>query len=379
MCRLVPLGLEKGDLTRMTRATQLKKPKRRRVVAGVDTHADTHHAAVLLLNGGRLADAQFPASATGYAQLTEWLRSFGRVHAVGVEGTGSYGAGLARHLHAAGITVIEVNRPDRRARRLVGKSDPLDAYAAAEAVLAGRATAIPKLGTGIVEAIRALHRTRASAVKARTAAINELRALLVTAPAAVRDQLRELSATALVNTCARLRPDHQRLTDPEQATKQALRRLAARHRALSEEITELHSQLSALLTHACPALLATFGVGVETAAQLLITIGDNPDRIGSEAAFAALCGVAPIPASSGKTRKHRLSRGGDRQANRALHIITLARLRNCPHTRAYAARRTTDGLSTKDIIRCLKRYLARQLYKTLTNTNTPTKDLQPAT
>jgi transposase len=363
----------------MARATQLKKPKRRRIVGGVDTHADTHHAAVLLMHGGRVADAEFPATAAGHAQLLAWLRGFGRLHAVGVEGTGSYGAGLARHLHAAGVRVVEVSRPDRRQRRLAGKSDPLDAYAAAEAVLAGRATALPKLGTGIVEAIRALHLTRASAVKARTVAINELRALLVTAPAGLRDQLRELSTTALVDTCARLRPASDRLADPEQATKQALRRLAGRYRALSEEITDLDGQLRTLVTRACPALPATFGVGVETAAQLLITIGDNPDRIRSEAAFAALCGVAPVPASSGKTRnKHRLSRGGDRQANRALYMITITRLHRCPRTRAYATRRTAEGLSTKDIIRCLKRYLAREIYKTLTSTNTPTKDLEPA-
>jgi transposase len=363
----------------MARATQLRKPKRRRIVGGVDTHADTHHAAVLLLNGGRVADAEFPATATGYAQLLDWLRGFGRLHAVGVEGTGCYGAGLARHLHAAGVTVVEVNRPDRRQRRLSGKSDPLDAYAAAEAVLAGWAGALPKLGTGIVEAIRVLHLTRASAVKACTVAINELRALLVTAPAGLRDQLRDLSTTALIDTCARLRPAGDHLADPEQATKQALHRLARRHRTLSEEITELDGQLRALVTRACPALLAVFGVGVETAAQLLITIGDNPDRVRCEAAFAALCGVAPVPATSGKTRnKHRLSRGGDRQANRALYMITITRMHRCARTRAYVARRTTQGLSTKDIIRCLKRYLAREIYKTLTSTNTPTKDLQPA-
>jgi transposase len=360
----------------MARTTQLKKPKRRRVVGGVDTHADTHHAAVLLMNGGRLADAEFPATAAGYAQLTTWLRSFGRLHAVAVEGTGSYGAGLARQLHAAGITVIEVNRPDRRARRLVGKSDPLDAYAAADAVLAGRATALPKLGTGIVEAIRALHGTRAGAVKTRTATLNQLRALLVTAPAGLRDQLRSLGTTALVDACARLRPSLE-LADPNQATKYALRSLARRHQAFTTEISELDTRLRPLVSQACPALIAVHGVGPETAAQLLITLGDNPDRIHSEAAFAALCGVAPIPASSGKTNKHRLSRGGDRQANRALYMITLTRLHRCPRTRAYATRRTTQGLSTKDIIRCLKRYLAREIYKTLTSTNTPTKDLEP--
>lgn len=346
-------------------------------MGGVDTHADTHHAAVLLINGGRLADAQFPATAAGYAQLLDWLRGFGRLHAVGVEGTGSYGAGLARHLHAAGVTVVEVSRPDRRQRRLVGKSDPLDAYAAGEAVLAGRASAIPKLGTGIVEGIRALHLARAGAVKARTATGNELGALLVTAPAQLRDQLRQPGLGALVDACARLRPSGD-LADPGQAVKVALRSLAGRYRTLSEEITELDSQLRPRVIQACPQLIALPGVGPETAAQLLATIGDNPDRVGSEAAFAALCGVAPIPASSGRTTKHRLSRGGDRQANRALYIIAITRLGSCPRTRAYAARRTTEGLTKKDIIRCLKRYLAREIHKTLTRANTPTKDLEPA-
>jgi transposase len=353
----------------MPRTTQLKKPARRRVVGGVDTHADTHHAAVLLMNGTRVADAQFPATRAGYAQLLDWLRSFGRPHAVGVEATGAYGAALARHLHTARVRVIEVNRPDRRQRRQQGKSDPLDAYAAADAVLARRATAIPKLGTGIVEAIRTLHLTRAGAVKARTAAINELRALLVTAPAGLRDQLRALGPAALVHACTRLRPSPDP-TNPEQAIKHALRSLARRYRTLTEEITDLDRQLQPLLHRACPHLLAQRGVGPETAAQLLTTAGDNPDRITTEAGFAALCGVAPVPASSGKTRRYRLSRGGDRQANRALHIIALARLATCPHTRAYMTRRTTEGLSKKDIIRCLKRYIAREIHKILTTTNT---------
>lgn len=358
----------------MAQATQLKKSRHRRIVGGVDTHADTHHAAVLLMNGTRLADAQFPATASGYTQLLDWLRSFGRPHAVGVEGTGAYGAALARHLHSHQIRVVEVNRPDRRQRRQQGKSDPLDAYAAADAVLAGRATAAPKLGTGVIEAIRAVHLSRAGAVKARTAAINELRALLVTSPAGLRDQLRALSPAALIHTCARLRPNPD-LADPEQAIKHALRSLARRYRTLTEEITDHDRQLQPLLHHACPRLLALRGVGPETAAQLLTTAGDNPDRITAEAGFAALCGVAPVPASSGKTRRYRLSRGGDRQANRALHIIALARLASCPRTRAYMTRRTTEGLSKKDIIRCLKRYIAREIHQILTSTTT--KDLQP--
>jgi transposase len=366
---------EEGDGFRMARAVQPGKRKRR-IVGGVDTHGDTHHAAVVLMNGSRVADQEFPATAAGYAQLLQWLQGFGRLHKVGVEGTGCYGKQLTSTLHAHGVSVIEVNRPDRAQRRQAGKSDPLDAYAAAEAVLAGRARAVPKLGTGIVEAIRALHLTRGGAVKARSAAMNELRALLVTAPAGLRDQLRGLGPAALINACARLRPGTGDLADPALAVKAALRSLARRYHHLTTEITDLDTALHTLIERACPPLLAVHGVGDETAAQLLITAGDNPDRIGSEAAFAALCGVAPVPASSGKTRRHRLSTGGDRQANRALYMIACTRLATCPATRAYRDKRTQQGLSTKDTIRCLKRYLARTIYKIITSSG---PDAQPTT
>jgi transposase len=361
----------------MAQTAQLKKPKKRRIVGGVDTHGDTHHAAVVLANGTRVADAEFPATAAGYVLLLGWLRSFGRLIAVGVEGTGAYGAAVTRHLMAQGVRVVEVNRPDRRQRRTKGKSDPLDAYSAAEAVLSQRATATPKLGTGIVESIRALHTTRAGAVKARTAAINELRALLVTAPAELRDRMRGLTPVALVATCARLRPIGD-IAEPHIAIRTALRSLARRHQNLTAEITDLDTQLRTLVERACPALLALHGVGFETAAQLLITVGDNPDRISSEASFAALCGVAPIPASSGKTNRHRLSRGGDRQANRALHMIACSRLATDPQTQNYRDRRAREQLSPKDILRCLKRYLARHVYKALTSTNAQTDEILPA-
>jgi transposase len=348
-----------------------RQPRKRRLVGGVDTHKDIHHAAVVLMNGRRLADAQFPATAAGYAALLAWLRTFGRPHAVGVEGTGSYGAALARHLRGKGVQVVEVNRPDRRQRRARGKSDPLDAYAAAEAVLSGRANVVPKAGDGITESIRALHLARAGAIKARTACINQMHALLVTAPPRLREQLPARRAAALAAACANLNNGDDP-ADPLAGTTAALRHLAARYQALNTEILDLDHQLARLVKQARPDLLALKGVGTQTAAQLLITCGDNPDRLTSQAAFAPLCGVSPVPASSGKTQRHRLNRGGDRQANRALYMIALSRTVHDPHTRAYIQRRTRQGRTKREILRCLKRYIARELYKILTRPQTPT-------
>ncbi len=259
---------------------------------------------------------------------------------------------------------MEVDRPDRKARRAHGKSEPLDAYSAARAALAGTAIGTPKGRDGRVEAIRTLRVARGSAVKSRSQTTNQLKALLVTAPAELREQMRSLTTTALIATCARLRPAGD-ITDPETATKTALRRLARRHQYLSEEIGEADVELHALVTAAAPRLIALPGVGPQVAGQLLTTLGDNPERLHSEAAFAHLCGVAPIPASSGRTHRHRLNRGGDRAANNALYVVVLGRLRYDPRTRAYAARRTTEGLSKPEIIRCLKRYVARELYNAL--------------
>ncbi len=346
------------------------------VTGGVDTHGETHHAAVLDHVGRELGDREFPTTPSGYRELLAWLREHGQLERVGVEGTGTYGAGLSRHLRTAGVEVVEVDRPDRKARRARGKSDPLDAYSAARATLAGRASGAPKARDGRVEAIRALRVARSSAVKARSQSTNQLKALLVTAPADLREQLRALSTTALIKACARLRPAKD-VANPEHATKTALRRLARRHQFLSDEIADADAELRTLVTAAAPRLLALSGVGTEVAGQLLTTIGDNPDRLHSEAAFAHLCGVAPIPASSGRTRRHRLNRGGDRAANNALYVVVLGRLRYDQRTRAYAARRTTEGLSKPEIIRCLKRYAARELYNALQPANTP-KDLADA-
>ncbi|HEX5879204.1 MAG TPA: IS110 family transposase [Actinomycetota bacterium] len=357
---------------RMSKKAKSKKNDVRTIVGGVDTHSRTHHAAVITTHGMRVADKEFPATAAGYRAMLAWLGGFGRLFAVGVEGTNSYGAGLTRHLHTAGVTVLEVNRPDRRQRRDKGKSDPLDAYAAADAVLAQRATATPKLGTGISESIRVLHTTRAGAVKARTATINTLRNMLVTAPTGLREHLDGLSKATLITACAELDTAGDP-ADPEIGVRLALASLAHRYQHLTSQITALDKTIGALVERAAPQLLKLPGVGRETAAQLIITVGDNPDRITTEAGFAALCGVAPVPASSGKTRRHRLSRGGDRQANRALHLAACSRLRHDPRTQAYKQRRAEEQLTNKDILRCLKRYLAREIYKALmTSTNTTT-------
>jgi transposase len=338
----------------------------RLVVAGVDTHSLTHHAAVLDGLGRELGDRQFPATAAGYTALLGWVREHGQLATVGVEGTGSYGAGLVRHLHAAGVSVVEIDRPDRRARRARGKSDPIDAYAAARTALSAAHVVIPKVRDGIVEAIRMLRVTRRSAVKARTQTTNQLKSLLVTAPPGLRERLRTLKTVALMQTCTRLTyPATGSLDDPASAIVVVLRRLARRYEYLTAEIRAADAELRPLITTAAPQMLTQLGVGLEVTGQLLTTVGDNPDRLRSEAAFAHLCGVAPIPASTGKTHRHRLNRGGDRAANNALYTVVLTRLRLDPRTRAYFTRRRAEGLSKREVTRCLQRYVARELYQLL--------------
>jgi len=341
------------------------------VVGGVDTHADTHTAVALDQIGGRLGTATFPTTATGYQRLLTWLRGFGPVGRVGVEGTGSYGAGLTRFLLDHDVVVLEVNRPNRQVRRVKGKSDPIDADNAARAVLAGVATALPKTHDGTVEAIRVLFNTRTSAVAARTAAINQLRSVLLTGPDPLRAQLNGLTATKLVRAAAALRPGPQ-LTEPVQATKTALRTLAQRILALDVEIKQVTALLDPMVADRAPQLVAEFGIGTLTAAQFLITAGDNPHRLHTADAFAALCGASPIPVSTGRTDRHRLNRGGDRQANRALYTIALSRMKHDEQTRTFIAARLTAGKTKKDAIRILKRYLARRVYQLLLQPPKPT-------
>ena len=342
------------------------------VAGGVDTHQDTHTAAAVDNAGRLLGHATFPATGAGYRALLGWLHGLGTLMIIGIEGTGAYGAGLARHLVSEGVEMVEVDRPDRKSRRSAGKSDPLDAEAAARAALARVRTGVPKARHGQVEALRNLRVARRSAVEQRADCQRQIKTLIVTAPEDLRTRLRALGDTQLLRTCLTLRPDTERVGDPQQAAKVALRNLARRHTALSQEIAELDTLIEPLVAAINPALLELNGVGADVAGQLLVTAGENTERLRSEAAFAMLCGVAPIPASSGKTHRHRLNRGGDRQANAALYRIVLCRLRWDPRTKAYMQRRTTEGLSKKDIIRCLKRLIAREVYSALTSTPNPT-------
>jgi transposase len=347
-----------------------------RVTVGVDTHRDLHVAVALNQQGGWLGARSFPTTPSGFAALRTWATSYGALGSIGIEGTGSYGAGLARWLRARGLRVVEIERPDRRdrqGRRRRGKSDPTDAEAAARAVLAGTAVGQPKAADGQVEMIRLLRVARRSALKARTQATNQLHALVLTAPDPLRARLRGLTLDRLVVVAAAFRPGPL-LDTPLAATRLALKSLARRSQQLSAEVATLDAQLSPLVAAAAPALLAVKGFGPETAGALLVAAGDNPHRLRSEGAFARLCGVAPLPASSGRTTRHRLNRGGDRDANRALYLLVLGRMSWDPRTRDYVTRRTTEGLSKPEIIRCLKRYLAREVYRLLrlpTDVRTP--------
>lgn len=350
------------------------KPTTTRVIGGVDTHKNTHYAAAVDDQGRFLGHHEFPANDHGYQQLLTWLLEHGDLVAIGVESTGSFGATLTRFLTAQAIRVVEVNRPNRLARRMDGKSDRLDAEQIARAVLGQTSTATPKAKSGMVEVIRTLRVTRSSAVKARTATFNTLWGVMIGAPSPLRDDLVVLSKKTLVNRCLRLRPESDDLlglaADPDRlllaGIKTALRDLARRWKQLDDEVRTLNKQIEALVRTAAPELVELHGVGVEIAGQFLVTAGDNAERIRNEAAFAKLCGVAPQPASSGRTTgRHRLSRGGDRAANSALYIVTIVRMRHHQPTRDYVERRTAEGLSKREIIRCLKRYIAREIYKNL--------------
>jgi transposase len=337
----------------------------RTVVGGVDTHADVHVAAAIDGNGGVLGIEAFPADTAGYQDLFRWLTSFGPVYRVGVEGTGSYGVGLARFLHDEGVAMVEVDRPNRQTRRKVGKSDPTDAVAAARAALSGSAAVVPKTRNGPMEQMRVLLVARRSARSQRIQTLNQIRHIVFCAPEPVRVRFKDRYQRGLVTEAAKMRP--RKGSDPVTfTTNTVIRDLARRVQRLTAEMRTIDRTLVELIDQTAPSLLELYGVGPDTAASLLVTAGDNPARLRSERSWAHLCGVTPIPASSGKTRRYRLNRGGDRNANAALHRIVLTRMSAHEQTRTYVARRRTEGLNTPEIMRCLKRYVARQTFKHLT-------------
>lgn len=314
-----------------------------------------------IMSGVLLGVESFPTTPAGYADLHAWLCRLGTVERVGVEGTGAYGAGLARHLGRAGVTVIEVDRPNRQARRRHGKSDPIDAVEAARAVLSGRASGVPKAGDGNVEAIRVVLVALRSGRETRIRCLAQLRHLVFRAPDDLREQFRDVHQGALLTGIEVMRSDP--LDDAvTAATKQAMRVLARRVIDIDIANEMLLEQVSDLAAVTAPRLLEVFGIGPYTAATLLVAAGDNPERLRSEAAFAHLCGVAPIQASSGKTTRHRLNRGGNREANHALWRIVITRMGSDERTRRYVERRLNEGRSKREIIRVLKRYVAREIY-----------------
>jgi transposase len=339
---------------------------RRRVTGGVDTHADSNVAAVLdTLTSRTIAKATFPTTAIGHQAALEWMRAQGALDAVGVESTGTYGAGLARHLAVAGVKVIEVNRPERLDRYLDGKDDFIDAEAAARAVLSGRASAIPKSGDGPVEAIRSLETAHESAAHDRVEAINQFKSMMFRAPNQFRDVFSTKTFRHQLNAAVRFRTSHDDLV--EQELRVALKLLAQRIRFLEAQIDDIEARLRPIIAEHFPALLGLHGVGPHSAAQLLMAAGDNADRLHSEAAFAKLCGACPRPASSGKTIRFRLDRGGSRNANRALYRIVIVRMRHDDTTKRYVARRLAEGKTKAEIIRCLKRFVAREVFAAIIN------------
>jgi transposase len=351
------------DIVRFSLPESLRHSKTNpvKIIIGVDTHKDIHVAVAINGIGAHLGTLTIPVSPKGYQNLETWARAFGSIHAFGIEGTGSYGAGLARFLQAKGHTVVEVNRPNRQLRHQNGKSDPLDAESAARAVLGGQANARPKSADSSVEMIRHLKVARDTAVKSRTQAMVTLKTIIINAPAALRQALdRIIGKMALIRHLAALRPGP--ILSVTASAKGALRAIARRWLTLDAEIRAHDADLEALTASCVPAMLEAHGISTGTAAEMLILVGDNPERIRSEAAFAKLCGVCPIPASSGKTNRHRLNRGGNRQANAALYRVVIVRMRNHQPTLDYVKKRKADGKGKMEIIRCLKRFVAREIF-----------------
>lgn len=338
-------------------------PSLAQAIVGVDTHKDAHVAVAINELGQLLGQRTVRSTEHGYGALHGWAVGLAEHVRFGIEGTGSYGAGLSRHLEAKGCEVVEIRGPNRKLRRDRGKSDPIDAEAAARAVLAGTATIRPKAGNDWVEQLRVLRVARRSAIQARTQVVNQMRALVLGAPPELEDSLKQLTRVQLLRRASRFRVC--RLDDASSSVRWTLRLLARRHDTLSAELKAIDAAIAPLLALHAPQLLRLRGVGPDVAGALLVVAGDNPQRLRSEASFAALCGVTPLPASSGKTQRHRLNRGGDRRGNTALWRIAMTRMTCDQRTRDYVSRRTAQGLSTREILRCLKRYVAREVFRAL--------------
>ena len=337
-------------------------PSETHVIGGVDTHKDLHVAAVVDHRDRVLGTESFPTTRHGYRLMLAWMRSFGDLRRVGVECSGSYGAGLLRYLQAAGVDVLEVTAPDKHDRRRRGKNDDYDAESAAHAAFAKRHTVTPRSRDGMVESLRVLRVCRKTAVQARRIALQMIQMTIVCAPDKIREPLRSMTRMQLIRTLAAWRPDLTAYRQVEEAYRISLKSLARRYLELHDEVADLDDMIEAIVKDLAPVLLAQTAIGLNSAAQLLLTAGDNPDRLRSEASFAALCGVSPVPASSGKTVRHRLNRGGDRAANSAIHIIAIGRLRLDSRSQHYVAKRIATGHSKLEAIRCLKRYIAREVF-----------------
>jgi len=339
------------------------------VIGGVDTHKDLHVAAVVDAHNRVLSSQSFPTTRQGYRAMLNWMSSFGQLERVGVECTGTYGAGLLRYFQNAGVVVLEVTAPDKTDRRKRGKDDTIDAENAAHAAFAGIRTVTPKTRDGMVESLRVINACRKTAVSARRVALQMIQMQIVSSPDPIRESLRTMTRMQLIRTLAAWRPDLTGYREVSHAYRIVLKSLARRYLELHDEIADLDVMIAAIVDEMAPSLIQRKAIGYQSATQLLITAGDNPERLKSEASFAALCGVSPIPASSGKTHRHRLNRGGDRAANSALHIIAIGRLRTEQRTQDYMQKRQADGLSKLEVIRCLKRYIAREIYFLLKNRN----------
>jgi transposase len=349
------------------------------VIGGVDTHKDLHVAAAVDEHNRVLGSQCFPTTRHGYKQMLAWMRSFGQLRRVGVEATGTYGAGLLRYLQNAGVEVLEVTTPDSGDRRKRGKNDDLDAQNAAHAAFAGKRTVTPKTRDGMIESLRVLKACRKTAVAARRVALQMIHNTVVCAPDELRDTLRKLTRMELIRTLAAWRPDMTDYRNVASAYRIALKSLARRYLELHDEIADLDAMIASIVDELAPALVTRNSIGHASAAQLLLTAGDNSERLHSEASFAALCGVSPVPASSGKITRHRLNRGGDRAANSALHIIAIGRLRTDPRTKSYIAKRIAEGHSKLEAIRCLKRYIAREIFSLISQRRQEINQAQIAT